>query len=93
MSQFKPGDICVVVGGPDMSAEDADLVGKEVTLTEWFIFWGVRCWYTTDDNSRGYRESILRLKRPQDDAEPRADFTPCDDDFREWLKARQRERV
>jgi hypothetical protein len=94
MSKFKVGDVCVIVG----SWTNPHHNGMECTVTSApYRFYDLDVYSTrlADGSVSSASESCLRLKRPptQDDSEPRSDFTPCEDDFSEWLKTLKRERV
>lgn len=94
---FRAGDVCVIIRArfaPNRVGTECVLIGRDSTTEEWEL--------DLPDGARpsfgGYftlPDSCLRLKRPpsKDDAEPRADFTPAEDEFRDWLKSHMRERA
>lgn len=91
--KFKAGDVIEIVGGDETPDYALKWIGETATVTSVFIWSGREaCRLDRCDDNRGWFADALRLKRPpsKDDAEPRADFTPCDADFSEWLKARTR---
>jgi hypothetical protein len=92
MSQFNVGDVCVTVNANNAFLNPLHF-DAEVRVVEVINFFSKRAYVVAPFLNAAFMENELRLKRPKDDAEPRTDFTACDDDFREWLKARQRERV
>ncbi len=91
MSKFKVGDVCVL---KRVAAPFAHMNGEEcVVLALPEIGTGIiggkvaaRYRISCAIGVRYVEELQLELKRPKDDAEPRSDFQPCDEDFSEWMK-------
>lgn len=93
---FHIGEVCLLVGSPEncFTSESAKYFGTEVTITGF----GSRFSYlahheyqfvTYDGEPGSCTKEHLRKKPPKpNDAEPRTDFTPADDEFREDLTRR-----
>ncbi len=95
MSKFKVGDVCEIVA----VCRHQEMIGRECEVVSPFGNYPA----TDGKSYDGYRVRLqgesdadrpwlvyewqLRKKRPKDDAEPRTDFTPCDEDFMDRLNS------
>jgi hypothetical protein len=94
VSKFKVGDVCV---WQNVKTCHTAINGHECTVLEVVDLsngdYIVECPSFPSSYTGGVwaaDENQLRLKPPKDDAEPRSDFTPCDEDFSEWMKKLER---
>jgi hypothetical protein len=97
MSKFSVGEVVVIVDGSSWINRNGNLkyIGCEATV---LALPGHGDPYCVDPNGYSVEvhgfpgerffptENLMRKRRPKDDAEPRSDFTPCDEDFSEWMK-------
>jgi hypothetical protein len=86
-TNFRVGDVCVIVDNGKFNAEEIKYIGTEVTLVgsvACFCGCGAAVWFVDRhfDGTDSVMESALRLKRPPD--EPRADFTPGEWELCPW---------
>jgi hypothetical protein len=89
MSQFKVGDVCVLLGHRDYREFHNSFVGSEITLTsfigpiEGLEDYGDFWWGEFADGTTGrFAEIVLRLKRPPSDDT----HLPADEEFTDWLR-------